>query len=127
MYVAVDFGVSLGLPFIVFAIASVMWRTSEAVNPAIVNGVLTITAIVFGFVTFELREIKASMNEKFMLFYPLLGFMFLTILVILASVLIDGTNFPIVAFLDVTANCLFNVFYIFPVLIAKEHWNQNIS
>lgn len=90
----------------------------KEVNPTIINGILTATAIVFGFVTFELREIKSSIQEKLILSMPLLFWMMITVLCILMGVILNMMTVAIA--MEATANCLFNIFYIFPVMIAKE-------
>ncbi len=83
------------------------------------------TAIVFGFVTYELREISCSITEKTLLVFPLIGFMLLTVMSMsIGAMVVNGSNFPIVVLLEVTGNCLFNIMYVFPIMIAKEHWNN---
>ena len=120
IFVLIDFVVSFSFPFLVlFAFNGNIGREVE---PTIINGILTATAIVFGFVTFELREIKTSVEEKFILSLPLLFFMMITLLSILSGVILGMMS--IVIALEATANCLFNIFYIFPIMVAKERWNK---
>jgi hypothetical protein len=88
------------------------------VNPSIVNGILTVTAIVFGFIVFELREIKASMLERFLLSFPLLLFLMVTVEAYFIAVISGKINTGLV--LIVTSNCLFNIFYSAPLVIVKE-------
>jgi sensor histidine kinase YesM len=45
---------------------------NEKIDSALVNGVLTGTAIIFAFIGFELRELKVSPIEKFFLVLPAL-------------------------------------------------------
>ncbi len=40
---------------------------SATVNPTIVNGILTANAVVFGFFTFEAREIEKNSIKRFLL------------------------------------------------------------
>jgi hypothetical protein len=75
--------------------------------PTTINGILTATAIIFGFVTLELREIKTSIGERFFLSVPLLFFMMLTLLSILDGVILD--NMTVLIALMATINCLFNI------------------
>ncbi|MGD0070285.1 MAG: hypothetical protein ABSB71_01835 [Candidatus Bathyarchaeia archaeon] len=120
IFVLIDFVVSFSLPFLMLFLFN--GNLGKEVDPTIINGILTATAIVFGFVTFELREIKSSMEEKFILSLPLLFFMMITLLSILSGVIL-GVMTVVIA-LEATANCLFNIFYIFPVMVVKEKWNK---
>jgi len=87
-------------------------------NPSIVNGILTATAIIFGFVVFELREIRSSVIEKFLLSFPLLLFLMITLECIFIGAITGKVTsvFALVA----TANCLFNILYTIPVTIVKQ-------
>lgn len=90
----------------------------KEINPAIINGILTVSAIVFGFVVFEIREIEASIYEKFGLMLPLLIFLMLSLqdvfLGAVAGKVTSGTA------LLVTINCLFFILYVLPLLIVKQ-------
>lgn len=91
---------------------------NNEINPSIVNGILTATSIIFGFVVFEIREIKSSISEKFFLFLPLLFFLEYTLVRIYVGAIIGiiTSETALVA----TTNCLFNILYVIPVMIVKE-------
>ncbi len=88
------------------------------VNPTIVNGILTATAIVFGFVAFELREIKSSIIEKFVLSLPLLFYLMITLEWYFIAATVGKITMVLV--FEITSNCLFNILYTIPLTIAKE-------
>jgi hypothetical protein len=88
------------------------------VSPTVVNGILTVTAIVFGFIAFEVREIKASILERFLLSFPLLLFLMVTLEAYFIAVVSGKINTGLV--LIVTSNCLFNILYSAPLGIVKE-------
>ncbi len=111
---------SFSLPWIVFLLFG--GNLQKEVNPTIVNGLLTVTSIVFGFAVFELRETRTSIQEKFLISFPLLCLMFITVLMIVAGLVLDNVSMAVT--LEVAGNCLFNIFYIFPVIIAKEKYNK---
>jgi hypothetical protein len=87
------------------------------VNPTIVNGILTTTAIVFGFIAFELRDIKSGIIEKFLLSVPLLVYMMYTLEWYFIGAIVGKITEELV--LRATANCLFNILYIIPLTIVK--------
>ena len=90
---------------------------NSEIEPAIINGILTATAIVFGFVAYELREVKASTTGKVLLALPLLFFLMLTLEFYFISAIVGKvTVFQVVA---ATSNFLFNIFYIVPIIVAK--------
>jgi hypothetical protein len=88
------------------------------INPTIVNGILTATAIVFGFVTFELHEIKASAIERLLLSLPLLLFLMCTLEAYFMATISGRINTGLT--LIATSNCLFNILYVFPTIIVSE-------
>jgi hypothetical protein len=88
------------------------------INPTIVNGILTATAIVFGFVAFELHEIKASAIERFLLSLPLLLFLMVTLEAYFMATISGKINTGLA--LIATSNCLFNILYVAPTIIVSE-------
>jgi len=87
------------------------------VNPTVVNGILTATAIVFGFVAFELREIKSSSLERFLLSLPLLLYMMTTLEYYFIEAVVGKITTELV--LEATSNCLFNILYSLPLALAR--------
>jgi magnesium-transporting ATPase (P-type) len=90
---------------------------TKEVNPTIINGILTATAIVFGFVAFELRDIKSGIIEKFLLSSPLLLFLMITLEWYFIQAIVG--NITAILALEATANCLFNILYFMPVTMVK--------
>lgn len=91
---------------------------NNEINPSIVNGILTATSIIFGFVVFEIREIQSSIWEKFLLSLPLLFFLEYTLVRIYVGAIIGIVTSETA--LVATTNCLFNILYVLPVMIVKE-------
>lgn len=116
LLIVVVFLISIFLPFLTYL--QCKSATVNEINPAIINGILTATAIVFGFVAFELREIKASAVEKCLLSGPLLLFLMFTLETYFIATIRGEIN--TVLALVATSNCLFNILYFGPVIIAKE-------
>ena len=110
------FLMSISLPIVPFVFYG--GELGREINPTIVNGILTVTAIIFGFVAFELREIQSSGMEKFLLSFPLLLFLLVTLEVVFVGA-ITGKMTSGVALIT-TANCLFNILYTLPVIVVKE-------
>jgi predicted benzoate:H+ symporter BenE len=92
------------------------------IESTIVNGVLTGTAIVFGFVTFEIREIKTTILLKFFLAFPLLIFLSVTVLNYFNDSMRNGyiTKFTMTI---ATVNFLFNIFYCVLVVSLKGYYD----
>jgi len=88
------------------------------VNPTIINGILTATAIVFGFVTFQFREMKSSNVEKLVLSFPPLFFLMATLEFYFIQTIVGKITLGLA--LEATANCLFNILYIFPLTVVRE-------
>lgn len=119
IYVLIAYGFSITLPFVtLFALNP---ELGMEVNPTVINGILTATAIVFGFVTFELREIKTSMAEKLILSMPLLFFIMLTTNLIFYGIVLG--KMTVLTATVATSNFFFNIFYIFPVMAVKYQRN----
>jgi hypothetical protein len=93
------------------------------VEPAIINGIFTGFAIIFGFVSLEVREIKAAILEKFFLSFPLVFFFMLAIGKYSGDVFEFGypTYWSLIV---VIAGVVFNVFYVFEILYAKERFQM---
>ncbi|MGA3110579.1 MAG: hypothetical protein ABSE15_00920 [Candidatus Bathyarchaeia archaeon] len=114
--IVVVFLLSIVLPFLPFSYYK--GNLQSDVNPTIINGILTVTAIVFGFVAFELRDLKSSVFGKFLLSLPLLFFLIVT----LEFIFIGATTGKMTELfaLETTANCLFNILYVLPIMILKQ-------
>jgi hypothetical protein len=115
LVIAIAF-LSILLPF--YTITYNNAKLTDEGNPTIVNGILTVTAIVFGFVVFEWRGIRASTIEKSVLVLPLLLFLMLTLEAYFTSDVVGKTTKY--TSLLATANCLFNILYLAPISIVKE-------
>jgi len=100
------------------AFISLNGNLQNEVNPTIINGILTATAIIFGFVTLQFREIKSSNLERFLLSLPLLLFLMVTLEFYFIEATIGKITLGLV--LEATANCLFNILYVFPLTLVKE-------
>jgi hypothetical protein len=57
--------VSIGIPFWGLDFSKI--DRSAQVDPAIVNGILTVTTLVFGIVVFEVREFETNIVKRFCL------------------------------------------------------------
>lgn len=90
---------------------------SEA-NATMVNGILTASAIVFGFVAFEIREIKAGYIEKIVLVSPMLLFLMATVRSYFDDAMLVGYATKMTMLLA-TSDFLFNLFYFFIALGSK--------
>jgi hypothetical protein len=112
--------VTLAMSFLLPISTFISYRgdLNKEINPTIINGILTVTAIVFAFVVFELREIESSLSAKLFLSFPLLGFLIAT----LGSVFVGAIDnkMTVGIALIATANCLFNIFYVFPITIFRQ-------
>jgi hypothetical protein len=115
LVIIVVFLLSIFLPLSTFI--ELNGNLGNEVNPTVVNGILTATSIVFGFVALELREIKSSTIERFLLSLPMLAYMMVTLEFYFIAVIVGKTTTGLV--LEVTSNCLFNIFYSVPLVIAK--------
>lgn len=113
--ILVIFLMSVLLPYSTFI--QINGDLTKEVNPTIINGILTATAIVFGFVAFEFREIKSGIIEKFLLSLPLLVYLMITLEWYFIGAIIGKITVGIV--LEVTANCLFNILYVIPLFVVK--------
>lgn len=69
--------IAIFIPFL--SMGNFKWNFKAEVDATIVNGILTSDAIIFGFVTFELRKIGKTMVGKFLLSIPLLLFLAWTV------------------------------------------------
>lgn len=116
IWIFLMFLMSISLPIVPFVFYG--GEFGKEINPTIVNGILTVTAIVFGFVAFELREIPSSVMEKFLLSLPLLLFLLTTLEVVFIGAIVGKLTSGVA--LVTTANCLFNILYILPVMVVKE-------
>jgi hypothetical protein len=108
--------IAIMLPVVTFI--SYKGSLNQDVNPAIINGILTTTSIVFAFAAFELREIKSTNTEKMLLSFPLLIFLMIT----LEQIFIGAILNRMIAWvaLEATANCLFNILYIILLILVKQ-------
>lgn len=106
---------SITLPVLTFLPFNVY--IGNEVNPTVVNGILTVTAIIFAFITFELREIK-SYNEKILLSFPLLLFLMVTLEYVFTGA-IAGKMIELYG-IEATSNCLFTILYIVPIMFVKN-------
>jgi len=113
--ILITFLTSILLPVVTFF----HWKgdLTKEVDPTIINGVLTATAIVFGFVAFELREIKSGILEKYLLSFPLLLFLMATLEFYFRGAILGKITTELV--LEATANCLFNILYVIPLTMVK--------
>jgi hypothetical protein len=119
LFIVLDFAIAVSFPVAMMLFLN--GNFNQEVNPAITNGVLSATAIVFAFVIFELRDIKITIYEKFRLSLPLLFWMMATLLSILFGAILGKMTLGVV--MVATSNCLFNIFYIFPIMLLKSKNN----
>ena len=112
--IIIVFAMSILLPYSTFI--SYKGNFEGEANPTVVNGLLTATAIVFSFVAFELRDIKASRLERFLLSFPLLAYMMVTLDYYFVAIIVGKITMVLV--FETTGNCLFNILYTLPVLLA---------
>lgn len=96
------------------------------VNSTVINGILTSTAIIFGFVTFELRDIQISIKKKFSLTLPLLIFLMTTVVIYYVDILRYGntTNLTLVV---AVSNFLFNLLYSTLVIGLKDVYSMKVK
>jgi magnesium-transporting ATPase (P-type) len=111
----VVFLLSIFLPYLNFIQSNASF--TNPVEPTTVNGILTATAIVFSFLAFELREVKASILERFLLSLPLLLFLMVTVEFYFLGVINGKVNMS--TFLVATSNFLFNILYACVLFVAK--------
>jgi hypothetical protein len=90
-------------------------NNSAKFEPSTVNGILTGTAIVFGFVSFEIREIKGRLANKLGVAVPPIFFLYATILLYFGDALEGGVS--VLTVYVATASFLFNIAY-FPLVLA---------
>lgn len=110
------FLMSILLPLSIFIAEN--GNLQNEVNPTIINGILTATAIVFGFVTLQFREMKSSNAEKILLSLPLLFFLMITLEWYFLETITGKITLKLV--LEATANCLFNILYVIPLFVVAE-------
>jgi len=93
------------------------------VDPSIINGILTGFTIIFGFVTFEIREIKAQISEKFLLSMPL-------ILILISAIAkysgdIFGYGYPTYwSLVAVLVGVIFSALYSLEIGYAKQAYQE---
>ena len=83
---------------------------NEKIDSALVNGVLTGTAIIFAFIGFELRELKVNPIEKFFLVLPALFTLILAVESYFISAMSYGNSTKAVM-VWVTLDFLFTALY----------------
>jgi phosphatidylglycerophosphate synthase len=90
------------------------------IDSPIVNGILTIIAIVFAFVTFEIREIKLPIAKKFLLHFVMLIFLIYTVISYYGDAMQYGfiTNYTMAI---ATLSFIFSIFYSLLIMILKEY------
>jgi ABC-type transport system involved in cytochrome c biogenesis permease subunit len=106
--------VMLLLPYII----GHSYNLSEQVDGALVNGVLTATAITFGFLNLEITEIKVF-HLKYLLVLILLMFLMTTVLFYFNDCFEYGRASKL-TMLVATANFLFNIFC-YPIVMSIKH------
>ena len=114
------FVISVLIPYLLL-----LWRNvdfSANIDASVINGILTGTAIVFGFVTFELREVSVNIPLRIALSFPLLIFLFITVITYSFSAMfyiVDNMTLFIAS-----SNFLFNIIYYGIVASIKDTYNQ---
>jgi hypothetical protein len=117
---------SLLVPYLVLLWMNVDF--SAKIDASLINGILMGTAIIFGFGTYEVREVKINADLKILLSFPLLFFLYIAVLLYSFSAMFDkianGTLFI------VTSNFIFNIVYSVFVMWLKDTFttkrnNQN--
>ena len=112
---------------------TLLWQNvnfSANIDASFINGILTGTAIVFGFVTYELREVKASLSFKTVFSLPLLFFLYTTVIVYSFSAMFDNvTNMTLFV---ASSNFVFNIiYYVFvswfrdTFTTKRNNWNKS--
>jgi hypothetical protein len=92
------------------------------VDSSTVNGVLTAIAVVFGFVSYEAREIK-ELGIKFLIIIVLIIFLIVTTETYFAQVMISGQANKLVLFIAM-CNLVFNMFCSLTVMWAREIFDE---
>lgn len=96
---------------------------NSEVSPTIINGLITGFAVIFGFVTFEMREIKAHVSEKFALGVPLVTIFVFAIAKYSGEMYrLSYPTFWSMMIFDF--GIFFSVFYSFELLYAKVEYER---
>lgn len=90
------------------------------VNPTMINGILTGTAVVFAFVTFELRRIFRSWRITFMASLPLVFFLTWTVDYYFIDAVTLGYA-TVSTMITATINFFFNIFYFIAMLLLANY------
>lgn len=91
-------------------------------DATVINGVLTGFAIIFGFVSIEIREIKASTFDKFLLIMPLISFFIFGISKYCGEVVSNG--YPLYwSLLSFFAGIIFSACYSILILYARDRYD----
>lgn len=107
---------------------ALLWQNvdfSAKIDASFINGILTGTAIIFGFVTYELREVKVNANLKVALSLPLLFFLYITVISYSFSAMFDTVD-NITLFIA-SSNFIFNIIYYIFIMWFKDFYDQRTS
>jgi hypothetical protein len=93
------------------------------IDPAVINGLLTGFAIIFGFASSEINEIRAETVERFFLATPSMVFFIFAVAKYIGDIFANGyPNYW--TLLSIAEGIFFTVFYLFVILVAKQLYDE---
>ena len=96
---------------------------NSKVDATVINGLLTGFAIIFGFISIEIREVKAPLPDKLLLTFPLIVSFMFVVFKYSGDVFVIGypSYWSLVILLD---GILFNILYSILISYAKDGYES---
>jgi hypothetical protein len=96
---------------------------NSEVDPSVISGLLTAFAIIFGFASNQIREIRVENIERFLLSAPLV-FSFLVAVAQYSSSIFQNGYPTYWVLLTMSSGIIFTIFYLFELVFAKVQYDN---